>query len=258
MQRFKGKTVVVTGSSRGIGQAICGAFAGEGATVVGLARSDQSETARVCRDAGGEFVNVTADLSRGTREEAFGVVAAIVEQARRIDVLVNNAGIIRRAPATDFPEEDWNDVMRVNLTAPFFLMQATAKWWLTRGRSESPADSRLRIVNIASLLSFQGGITVPAYAASKHGIAGLTKALANEWARERINVNAVAPGYIATENTRALREDAARNKAIEDRIPEGRWGQPTDIAGTCVFLASPDADYLNGAIVNVDGGWMGR
>jgi len=146
----------------------------------------------------------------------------------------------------------------VNLSAPFFLCQAVAKWWLTGGREKSSVGSRLKIMNIASLLSFQGGITVPAYAASKHGIAGVTKALANEWAKERINVNAIAPGYIATENTKALREDPARNRAILDRIPEGRWGKPEDIAGGCVFLASDDADYLNGTVLNIDGGWMGR
>jgi 2-dehydro-3-deoxy-D-gluconate 5-dehydrogenase len=173
-------------------------------------------------------------------------------------VLVNNAGVIRRAPAVDFPETDWNEVLHTNLSAPFFLCQAVAKWWLTGGRESLPADARLKIINIASLLSFQGGILVPAYTASKHGIAGITKALANEWAKERINVNAIAPGYIATENTRALREDAKRNQAIVERIPEGRWGKPEDIAGACVFLASKNADYLNGSVLNVDGGWLGR
>jgi 2-deoxy-D-gluconate 3-dehydrogenase len=144
------------------------------------------------------------------------------------------------------------------LSAPFFLCQAVAKWWLTGGREKSSPDSRLKIVNIASLLSFQGGIYVPAYTASKHGIAGVTKALANEWAKERINVNAIAPGYISTENTKALREDPVRNKAILDRIPEGRWGAAEDIAGGCVFLASQDSDYLNGTVINIDGGWLGR
>ena len=146
----------------------------------------------------------------------------------------------------------------MNLTAPFFLSQAVAKWWLDFDKDQAPTAARLKIVNIASLLSFQGGITVPAYAASKHGLAGVTKALANEWAKLRINVNAIAPGYIATENTKALREDAARNQAIQDRIPEGRWGAPEDIASGCVFLASPDADYLNGTILNIDGGWLAR
>jgi 2-deoxy-D-gluconate 3-dehydrogenase len=137
-------------------------------------------------------------------------------------------------------------------------MQAVGKWWIETGRAKAPENSRLKLVNIASLLSFQGGITVPAYAASKHGIAGVTKALANEWAKERINVNAIAPGYIATENTKALREDPVRNKAIQERIPEGRWGKPEDIADSVVFLASKDSDYINGTVINVDGGWLGR
>jgi 2-deoxy-D-gluconate 3-dehydrogenase len=255
---FKNKVMVVNGASRGIGQAICVAFAREGATVVGVARSDLSKTDADVRAAGGQFIAVKADLSQSAQGEAGDLVAQILRQGGMIDGLVNNAGIIRRAAAVDFSEADWNEVLRVNLTAPFFLSQAVARWWLTQGRATSPGDSRLKIVNIASLLSFQGGITVPAYAASKHGIVGVTKALANEWARERINVNAIAPGYIATENTRALREDAARNQAIQDRIPEGRWGTPEDVAGGCVFLASPGADYLNGVTLNIDGGWLAR
>jgi 2-deoxy-D-gluconate 3-dehydrogenase len=258
MKRFKNKVVVVTGASRGIGQAICVAFAKEDATVVGVARSDLAETGTQVKAADGRFVAANADLGAGTQQEAADLVARILSQAGRIDVLVNNAGIIRRAPAVDFSEADWNEVLRVNLSSPFFLCQAVAKWWLTSGREKSAAGTRLKIVNIASLLSFQGGITVPAYTASKHGIAGVTKALANEWAKERINVNAIAPGYIATENTKALREDANRNQSILDRIPETRWGRPEDIAGGCVFLASGDSDYFNGAVINLDGGWLGR
>jgi 2-dehydro-3-deoxy-D-gluconate 5-dehydrogenase len=256
--KFKNKVVIVTGASRGIGHAICVAFAREGAKVVGVARSDLTETGAQVNAAGGEFIAANADLSKGTQKEATDLVAQILKQTGRIDALVNNAGIIRRAPAVDFSEKDWNEVLQTNLSSPFFLCQAVAKWWLTQGREKSSADSRLKIVNIASLLSFQGGITVPAYTASKHGIAGVTKALANEWAKERINVNAIAPGYIATENTKALREDAVRNKSILDRIPENRWGKPEDIAGGCVFLASGDSDYLNGAVINIDGGWLGR
>ncbi|HXF11149.1 MAG TPA: SDR family oxidoreductase, partial [Desulfuromonadaceae bacterium] len=217
-----------------------------------------AETGAQVKAAGGKFIASNADLSKGTQKEAADLIADILKKTGRIDGLINNAGIIRRAPAVDFSEADWNEVLRVNLSAPFFLCQAVGKWWLTGGREKSSAEARLKIVNIASLLSFQGGITVPAYTASKHGIAGVTKALANEWAKERINVNAIAPGYIATENTKALREDANRNKAILDRIPEGRWGQADDIAGGCVFLASQDSNYLNGAVLNIDGGWLGR
>ena len=256
--KFKNKVVIVTGASRGIGRAICVAFAKEGAKVVGVARGDLAETESEVKKSGGEFLGVHSDLSKGTQKEAADLIAQILQKTGRIDALVNNAGIIRRAPAVDFSEKDWNDVLQTNLSSPFFLSQAAAKWWLTGGREKSPADSCLKIINIASLLSFQGGILVPAYTASKHGIAGITKALANEWAKERINVNAIAPGYIATENTKALREDANRNQAILDRIPESRWGKPEDIAGGCVFLASGDSDYLNGAILNIDGGWLGR
>ncbi|HUA37134.1 MAG TPA: SDR family oxidoreductase [Candidatus Sulfopaludibacter sp.] len=258
MKRFENQVVVVTGASRGIGQAIAVAFAREGAKVVGVARSDWADTESKTRAAGGDFIGIKADLGKATQTEAAGLVAAILRQTGRIDVLINNAGVIRRAPAVDFPEADWHEVLHTNLSAPFFLCQAATKWWLTGGREASPPDARLRIINVASLLSFQGGILVPAYTASKHGIAGITKALANEWAKERINVNAIAPGYIATENTRALQEEARRNQAIVERIPEGRWGKPEDIAGACVFLASPDADYLNGSVLNVDGGWLGR
>src|SRR4029077_19296135 len=256
--RFKNKVAVVTGASRGIGQAICVAFAKEGATVVGIARSDLGDTGDKVKTAGGTFIAHNADLGAGTQKESAKVIAEILAKTGRIDVLVNNAGIIRRAPAKDFSEADWNAVIAINLNSPFFLMQAVGKWWIETGRAKAPEDARLKLVNIASLLSFQGGITVPAYAASKHGIAGVTKALSNEWAKERINVNAIAPGYIATENTKALREDPVRSKAIGDRIPEGRWGNAEDIAGGCVFLASGDADYLNGAVLNIDGGWMGR
>ena len=256
MKRFDTKVIVVTGASRGIGQTICATFAREGARVIGVARGSLKETAALCAGAG--FKGITADLGAGTQSAAAELVSEILSQTGRIDALINNAGIIRRSPAVDFSEADWNEVIRTNLSAPFFLCQAVAKWWITRGRGESVPETRLKMINIASLLSFQGGILVPAYTASKHGIAGITKALANEWAKERMNVNAIAPGYIATENTRALREDPKRNQAILDRIPENRWGNPQDIAGACLFLASQDSDYLNGAIINVDGGWLGR
>ena len=258
MKRFANQVAVVTGASRGIGRAIAVAFAQEGAKVVGVARSDQNGTAALAREAGGEYFAIAADLSQGTQAEAGALLESIIKKAGRVDILVNNAGVIRRGPAVEHSEADWNDILSTNLSAPFFLCQAAAKWWLGGGRGQSPADARLKIVNIASLLSFQGGILVPAYTASKHAIAGVTRALANEWARERINVNAIAPGYIATENTRALREDTRRNQAILDRIPEGRWGNPEDVAGGCLFLASREADYVNGTILNIDGGWLAR
>ncbi len=258
MQRFSNQVAVVTGASRGIGQAIALAFAREGAHAVSVDIGDNSDTAAKAQALGAQFTGLSADFGKLTQAGAADVIAQVVKAAGRVDVLVNNAGIIRRAPAADYPEADWNALIQINLTAPFFLCQAAAKWWLSGGREQSPADRRLKIVNIASMLSFQGGILVPAYTASKSGIAGITKALACEWAKERMNVNAVAPGYIATENTRQLREDPKRNQAVLDRIPEGRWGTPEDIAGACAFLASQDADYLNGTVMNVDGGWLSR
>lgn len=258
MRRFENKVAVVTGASRGIGQSILLAFAREGAHAVSVDIGDNSETAEKVAALGSKFTGITADFGKMDQAAAKDIVAQIVAATGRVDVLVNNAGIIKRNPAVDFPEEDWNSVIQINLTAPFFLCQAFAKWWLTGGREQSPEDARLKIVNIASMLSFQGGILVPSYTAAKSGIAGITRALACEWAKDRINVNAVAPGYIATENTRPIREDEKRNESILARIPEGRWGTPEDIAGSCVFLSTKDADYLNGTIMNVDGGWLSR
>jgi len=258
MKRFENKVAIVTGASRGIGQAIALAFAREGAHAVSIDIGDQSETAAKCADLGAKFTGLAADFGKLGQQDAANLIAEVVTKANRVDALVNNAGIIKRAPAVDHPEADWNAVIQINLTAPFFLCQAVAKWWLTGGRDKSPAASRLKIANIASMLSFQGGILVPGYTAAKSGIAGITKALACEWAKERMNVNAVAPGYIATENTRPIREDAKRNQTILDRIPEGRWGTPEDIAGAILFLCSTDADYLNGTVMNVDGGWLSR
>jgi 2-dehydro-3-deoxy-D-gluconate 5-dehydrogenase len=258
MRRFENKVAVVTGASRGIGQSILLAFAREGAHAVSVDIGDNSETAEKVAALGSKFTGITADFGKLDQAAAKDIVSQIVAGAGRADVLVNNAGIIKRNPAVDFPEDDWNSVIQINLTAPFFLCQAFAKWWLTGGREQSPEDARLKIVNIASMLSFQGGILVPSYTAAKSGIAGITRALACEWARDRINVNAVAPGYIATENTRPIREDEKRNESILARIPEGRWGTPEDIAGSCVFLSTKEADYLNGTIMNVDGGWLSR
>src|SRR5688572_5909010 len=224
--RFKDKVVVVTGASRGIGGSIADAFHAEGARVIGVSRSGEQVA----------FEQMKFDLGIANPAQLRDFIEDIVSRYGRIDALVNNAGIIRRAPAVEFSEQDWDDVIRVNLTSPFFLTQAVARWWITGGGREGVGGNvRLKIVNIASLLSFQGGITVPAYAASKHGIAGITKALANEWAPLGINVNAIAPGYISTENTRALRENPERNAAIKARIPQGDWGEPQDISGAVMF-----------------------
>ena len=240
-----GRRALVTGASTGIGRAIALGMAGAGAETVcvDLVSADATleQIAAKSRRATQIMVNLTER----------GAVDSVMAQAGDVDILVNCAGIIRRADALDFTEADWDQVMEINLKAVFFLSQAFARALLGRGGTGA-------IVNIASLLSFQGGIRVPSYTASKSGVAGLTKLLANEWAAKGINVNAIAPGYIATNNTAALRADPARNQAILDRIPAGRWGEPEDIAGAAVFLASPAARYVHGAIFNVDGGWLAR
>ena len=258
MKRFTDKVAIVTGACRGIGQAIALAFAREGAHAVSICVGDPADTTEKMKAIGAKFTAYTRDFAQLNQKAAFDVIEQTVKDCGRVDVLVNNAGIIKRAPIVDHPEADWNAVIQFNLSAPFFLSQAVAKWWITSGRDSASADARLKVVNIASMLSFQGGILVPGYTASKSGIAGITKAFANELAKERCNFNAVAPGYIATDNTKALREDPVRSKAILDRIPEARWGSPDDIAGAILFLASKDADYLNGTVMNVDGGWLAR
>lgn len=235
-----GKTALVTGANTGIGQAIAIAMARAGAQVICAGRRSCAETVAQI-EGGRELVLDFADP----------MAARDVFADEKIDILVNNAGIIRRADATDFSESDWDDVVDVNLKAVFFTCQAFGKAALARGETG-------RIVNIASLLSFQGGIRVASYTAAKHGVAGITKLLANEWAGKGINVNAIAPGYIETNNTEALRNDPDRNKAILERIPAGRWGEPDDIGEAAVFLASPAAKYIHGAVLNVDGGWLAR
>jgi 2-deoxy-D-gluconate 3-dehydrogenase len=257
-KRFSNKVVIVTGACRGIGQAIALAFAREGAHAVSICVGDPAEITAKMKELGAKFTAYTEDFAKLDQKRAVELVKDIVKVAGRVDVLVNNAGIIKRAPIVDHSEADWNAVLQINLSAPFFLSQAVGKWWLTGGREQSAPDARLKVVNIASMLSFQGGVFVPGYTASKSGIAGITKAFANELAKERCNFNAVAPGYIATDNTKPLREDPVRSKTILDRIPEARWGSPEDIAGAILFLASKDADYLNGTIMNVDGGWLAR
>ncbi len=235
-----GKTALVTGANTGIGQAIAVAMGRAGAHVIAAGRSNCDETVGMIESA----ESLRLDF-------ADPMAAQDVFADRQIDILVNNAGIIRRDDSTDFSEADWDDVIDVNLKAVFFTCQAFAKAALAR-------DTGGRIINIASLLSFQGGIRVPSYTASKHGVAGLTKIMANEWAAKNVNVNAIAPGYIATNNTDALRADPVRNQAILERIPAARWGEADDIAETAVFLAAPASRYIHGAVLNVDGGWLAR
>ena len=243
--RLDGRRALVTGANTGIGQAIAICMAERGAHVLAAGRSSTAETVRTIGSAGGAAEEVALDLAD---PEAAAEHLATVGP---LDILVNNAGIIRRADAIEHSAADWSDVLDVNLTAVFLLSQAFARAAIARGQGGS-------IVNIASLLSFQGGIRVPAYSAAKHGVAGLTKALANEWAAKGITVNAVAPGYVATNNTQALRDDPKRSAEILGRIPAGRWGKPSDIGGAVAFLCSPAAGYITGAVLNVDGGWMAR
>ncbi len=264
-KRFENKVAIVTGASRGIGQGIALAFAREGAHVVSVDIGDQTETGTKAKALGAKFNSYTEDFGKLTQKGAADLIAKIIADAGRVDILVNNAGIIRRAPIVDHPEADWNALLQINLSAPFFLTQAVAKWWVTGGREQADRENggrapapRLKVVNIASMLSFQGGIFVPGYTAAKSGIAGITKAFANELAKERCNFNAIAPGYVATENTRPLREDEKRAESILARIPEARWATPEDIAEPILFLASSAADYMNGTIMNVDGGWLAR
>ena len=243
-----GRVAIVTGGNTGIGQGIAVALAGAGADVALVGRTPADDTADQVRARGRRAAIIDADLSTITPLQ--GVVEQVVAELGGLDILVNNAGIIRRADALDFTEEDWDAVVDTNLKSVFFLSQAAARQMVTRGRG--------KIINIGSLLSFQGGIRVPSYTASKSGVAGLTKLLANEWASKGINVNAIAPGYIATNNTAALQADETRNRQILERVPAGRWGEPSDLGGAAVFLASSASDYVQGHILAVDGGWLGR
>jgi 2-deoxy-D-gluconate 3-dehydrogenase len=245
-----GKTALVTGASRGLGRAIAVALAEAGADVVcaSTRHAGTDETAAEIRALGRRAWQVEADLA--DRATVLTMADVAERQAGAFDILVNNGGTIRRAPAAEHSLEDWDAVLRTNLDAVFVLSQRLGRGMIERGAG--------KIVNVASLLSFSGGITVPAYTASKHAVAGLTKALANEWARHGVQVNAVAPGYFATDSTQRLRDDPARAAEISARIPAGRWGEPGDLAGAVVFLASPAADYVNGHVLVVDGGWMAR
>ena len=252
LDKFKldGKVALVTGASSGLGQAIAIALAQAGADVACHARSEgkAADTTKAIEHFGRRAETVTGDMA--DKEAPASLVDQTLQHFGRIDILVNNAGTIRRAPAVDYSEEDWSTVLEVNLSSVFRLSQAAGRRMVDRGSG--------KIVNIASLLSFQGGVTVPAYTASKSGVAGLTKALANEWAKHGVNVNAIAPGYIETANTAALRADETRNRQILERIPAGRWGDPGDLAGAAVFLSSPASDYMHGHVLIVDGGGMGR
>ncbi len=248
-----GRVAVVTGANTGIGQGIAVALAEAGADIAAVGRSEASETADKVRALGRKCELVSADLS--SIAPVGDVVDSVVSSLGSLDILVNNAGIIRREDALDFSEEDWDAVMDTNLKSLFFLSQAAARHMT--GWSDQQGK-RGKIVNIASMLTFQGGIRVPSYTASKSGVGGLTKLMANEWAARGINVNAIAPGYIATNNTAALQADETRNRQIMERIPEGRWGDPKDIGGAAVFLASSAADYVQGHILAVDGGWLAR
>ncbi|HTM76107.1 MAG TPA: 2-dehydro-3-deoxy-D-gluconate 5-dehydrogenase KduD [Devosia sp.] len=246
---LKDKTIVVTGANTGIGQGIAVAVARAGGRVIGIGRSAMDETAALCSAAGGGFTAVLADLLQA---DATMLLDEVWAKHGPLHGLVNNAGIIRRADAVDFSEADWDDVMDVNLKTAFLFCQSYARHVFASGAT------RGKIVNIASMLSFQGGIRVASYTASKSGLAGLTKLLACEWAAKGITVNAIAPGYIETNNTQALRDDPDRSTAILDRIPAGRWGRPEDIGAMAVFMLAPASDYMNGAIVPVDGGWLAR
>ncbi|MBT9458459.1 MAG: 2-dehydro-3-deoxy-D-gluconate 5-dehydrogenase KduD [Burkholderiaceae bacterium] len=247
--QLKGRVAIVTGCDTGLGQGMARALAQAGADVVGVNVSEPKETQIQVEGMGRRFLDLRANLSD------ISCLDGLIDKAKtltgRVDILVNNAGIIRRDDAIKFSEKDWDDVIDLNLKTVYFFSQAVARQYIAQG-------SGGKIINVASMLSFQGGVRVPSYTASKSGVMGITRAMANEWASHRINVNAIAPGYMATNNTAALRADEGRNAAILERIPAGRWGIPDDLAGPVVFLASQASDYVNGYTVAVDGGWLAR
>ncbi len=247
---LRGKNALVTGSAKGIGRSIAVALAEAGADVACHARTagNANETVAAVNRLGRRGVEVFGDMAE--KETPNRIVEETIAELGQIDILVNNAGMIRRSPVVSFSEDDWSTVIEVNLSSVFRISQAVGRRMISQGSG--------KIVSIASLLSFQGGITVPAYTASKSGVAGLTRALANEWAKHGVNVNAIAPGYIATDNTAPLQADETRNRQILERIPTGRWGNGDDLAGAAVFLSSAASDYMQGHILIVDGGWMAR
>lgn len=246
---LKGKTAIVTGCSTGLGQGMAIGLAEAGAKVLGIDYVDSGETIELMKKMGAEFKAMKEDLS--TLEPVERIIDAAVEAFGGVDILVNNAGIIRREDSINFTEKDWDDVVNLNMKTLFFLSQAAARRFIEQGRGG-------KIINVASMLSFQGGIRVPSYTASKSGVMGLTRLMANEWAPHGINVNAIAPGYMATNNTAALRADKKRSAELLERIPAGRWGEPADLKGPVVFLASSASNYVNGYTVAVDGGWLAR
>ena len=246
---IKDKVAIVTGANTGLGQAICVAYAKAGAKVLGVARRSCAETKAKIDAIGGIFNECTADLSSTTPID--NIIKTAIDLYGTVDILVNNAGIIKRADAVDVTEEDWDSVINVNQKVVFFLSQAFARVVFAQNKKG-------KIINIASMLSYQGGIRVPAYCASKSAVIGFTRSLCNEWASKWINVNGIAPGYMETNNTEQIRSDSKRNDAILERIPQGRWGRPDDIAGAAIFLASEASDYINGFTIAVDGGWLAR
>ncbi|MCE9838269.1 MULTISPECIES: 2-dehydro-3-deoxy-D-gluconate 5-dehydrogenase KduD [Proteus] len=246
---LKGKVAIVTGCNTGLGQGMALGLAQAGCDIVGINLVEPTETIAEVEALGRRFLSLQADVSK--TNELPGLVDKAVAHFGHIDILVNNAGIIRREDAINFTEKDWDDVMDLNIKSLFFMSQAVARKFIAQGTGG-------KIINIASMLSFQGGIRVPSYTASKSGVMGVTRLLANEWASKGINVNAIAPGYMATNNTAALRADEERNAAILERIPAERWGVPSDMMGPVVFLASSASDYVNGYTIAVDGGWLAR
>jgi 2-deoxy-D-gluconate 3-dehydrogenase len=248
--KLDGKVALVTGARQGLGQGLALALAEAGADIAGLDWTESDQTGEFIKALGCHYHPIICDLRQAAAADLQKIITEIVSRMQHLDILVNNAGIIRRAPALDFSETDWDDVLQINLRAVFFLSQAAARHMTQQGYG--------KIINIASMLSFQGGILVPSYTAAKSGVAGLTRALANEWAKHGIHVNAIAPGYMATDNTAPLRADPDRSKTILERIPAGRWGTPDDLKGVAVFLASAASDYMNGAVIPVDGGWLTR
>jgi 2-deoxy-D-gluconate 3-dehydrogenase len=244
-----GRVAIVTGCDTGLGQGMAVGLAQAGCDIVGVNIADPAETRARVEALGRRFLSLTADVSK--IDALPGLVDQAVTAFGKVDILVNNAGIIRREDAIRFSEKDWDDVMDINVKSVFFMSQAVARQFIAQGQGG-------KIINIASMLSFQGGIRVPSYTASKSGVMGITRLMANEWAKEKINVNAIAPGYMATNNTAALRADESRNNEILGRIPANRWGTPEDLAGPVVFLASQASDYINGYTLAVDGGWLAR